>query len=124
MPAHASGTLADPSAAGRLQRLDEERVSVESAADDTVLHVPPPADQLPDRLARLCDLANGVSDEQFVHPVIRAIIVHLWLAIHATSPGSGPTTNRQAARLVQPPPTVWVNLVFHATVTLMRITWC
>ena len=42
-------TLDDSTAAGRLQRLDEERVVVQ-APDGTVAHVPPPAAELPDRL--------------------------------------------------------------------------
>ncbi len=28
--------------------------------DDQLLHVPPPAEELPERLKRLCDFANGV----------------------------------------------------------------
>jgi Fic family protein len=86
------GTLDDPSAAGRLQRPDEERVLVVDPADDSVLHVPPPAEQLPRRLERLCDFANGIPEEPFVHPVIRAIIVHLWLAYdHPFEDGNGRT---------------------------------
>lgn len=86
------GTLDDPSAAGRLQRPDEERVTVVDPADDTVLHVPPPAEQLPSRLARLCRFANGEPEEPFVHPVVRAIVVHLWLAYdHPFEDGNGRT---------------------------------
>ena len=60
--------------------------------DDTVLHIPPPADQLPARLSRLCDFANGTHDEPFVHPVIRAVVVHLWLAYdHPFEDGNGRT---------------------------------
>lgn len=86
------GTLDDPSAAGRLQRPDEERVTVVDPSDDTVLHVPPPAEQLPSRLERLCRFANGEPDEPFVHPVVRAIVVHLWLACdHPFEDGNGRT---------------------------------
>ncbi len=86
------GTLDDPQAAGRLQRPDEVRVSVVDPADDTVLHVPPPADQLPERMERMVEWANGKPDEPFVHPVLRAIVVHLWLAYdHPFEDGNGRT---------------------------------
>src|SRR3990172_1238 len=63
------GTLEDPTAAGRLQLPGEERVRVVDPADDTVLHVPPPAEQLPERLQALCDFASSGDGEPFVHPV-------------------------------------------------------
>lgn len=86
------GTLEDPGAAGRLQRPGESRVSVVDPADDTVLHVPPPAEQLPVRLARMVDWANGKPDVPFIHPVLRAIVVHLWLAYdHPFEDGNGRT---------------------------------
>src|SRR5580658_9702561 len=44
------GTLDNPDAAGRLQRPDEERIAVVDRIDGTVLHTPPPAEQLPGRL--------------------------------------------------------------------------
>jgi len=86
------GTLDERSAAGRLQRPGEERVRVVDLSDGTVLHHPPPAEQLPQRLARLCDFANGLPEEPFIHPVIRAIVVHLWLAYdHPFEDGNGRT---------------------------------
>jgi len=86
------GTLDDPSAAGRIQTPDEERVRVVDPADDTVLHEPPPAEELPARLDALCAFANALPGEPFVHPVIRAIVVHLWLAYdHPFEDGNGRT---------------------------------
>lgn len=86
-------TLDDPSAAGRLQAPDEERVAVLDSADGTVLHRPPPADQLPARLAALCEFASQPSDsEPFIHPVVRAILIHFWLAYdHPFEDGNGRT---------------------------------
>ncbi len=84
-------TLDDPSASGRLQTPTDQRVVVESG-DGTIVHVPPPADELPERLAAMCAFANGESDEGFVHPVIRAILLHLWLAYdHPFEDGNGRT---------------------------------
>lgn len=87
------GTLDDPRAAGRLQRPDEERVAVYDRDDGRRIHRPPPAEELPRRLRRLCDFANedGTS-ERFVHPVIRAILLHFALAYdHPFEDGNGRT---------------------------------
>ena len=84
------GTLDDPEAAGRLQRPDEERVRVEWS-DGTVTHVPPPAIELPARLDAMCVYANG-GGTGFTHPVVRAIMLHLWLAYdHPFEDGNGRT---------------------------------
>ena len=88
------GTLDDPDAAGRLQRTDEERVAVfDRNEPNRVLHRPPPAEQLPERLRALCDFANEPEDgERFVHPVVRAILLHFWLAYdHPFEDGNGRT---------------------------------
>lgn len=88
------GTLENPDAAGRLQRPDEERIAVIDSADGSVIHSPPPAEQLPARLQALCDFANQ-SDEagdRFIHPVVRAILLHFWLAYdHPFEDGNGRT---------------------------------
>lgn len=85
-----SETLDNPDAAGRLQRADEERVHVE-AADGTIAHTPPPAIELPERLEAMCRFANGEGTE-FIHPVVRAILLHLWLGYdHPFEDGNGRT---------------------------------
>lgn len=86
-------TLDDPTAAGRLQGTGEERVQVVDNASQQVLHTPPPANELPDRLAQMCEFANGISHtEGYVHPIIRAIILHFWLAYdHPFVDGNGRT---------------------------------
>lgn len=84
-------TLDDPAAAGRLQSPDEKRVQVISPQGE-VLHTPPPAEQLPERMEALCRFANGEEPEGFLYPVIRAIIVHFWLAYdHPFVDGNGRT---------------------------------
>ena len=86
------GTLDNPADAGRLQTPEEDRISVGSRDDDTILHWPPPASELPDRVARLCEFANGESGEGFIHPVVRAIVLHFWLAYdHPFVDGNGRT---------------------------------
>jgi Fic family protein len=87
------GTLDDPSAAGRLQTPDDDRVGVFDRSSQRLLHKPPPADQLPDRLQALCDFANADDDaDLFIHPVVRAILLHFWLAYdHPFEDGNGRT---------------------------------
>ncbi len=88
------GTLDDPSAAGRLQTPDEERVAVYDRDDDAApIHRLPPAEQLPWRLEQLCEFANEPDDgERFMHPAIRAILLHFWLAYdHPFVDGNGRT---------------------------------
>jgi Fic family protein len=85
-------TLRDPAAAGRLQRPEDERVEV-CDANDQVLYLPPPAEQLPDRLNQMVQFANRDADDgAFLHPVVRAIVLHFWLAFdHPFEDGNGRT---------------------------------
>jgi Fic family protein len=87
------GTLDNPDAAGRLQRPDEERVGVYERETGELIHRPPPAEQLDERLQRLCSFANeGESVDRFMHPVIRAILLHFWLGYdHPFEDGNGRT---------------------------------
>lgn len=83
--------LDDPSAAGRFRRSDE-RVRVVDVANGTELHQPPAADELPERLQILCDFANSKTPTRFVHPVVRSIVLHFWLAYdHPFVDGNGRT---------------------------------
>ena len=85
-------TLDDPEAAGRLQTLGEERVVVVDAQSNMVLHTPPPAPQLARRLKTMCQFANGEKKESFLHPVIRAIVLHFWVGYdHPFADGNGRT---------------------------------
>jgi len=60
-----AGTFEDDGDSGRLRRPDEN-VLVVDARDNEVMHVPPPAEQLPTRLERMCDFANAAdSDGEF-----------------------------------------------------------
>jgi Fic family protein len=81
-------TLDDPSAAGRLRKQDEDiRVWTQDAL---LLHSPPPASELADRMKTMCEFANGSIPDTFVHPIVRAIILHFWLAYdHPFCDGNG-----------------------------------
>jgi len=84
-------TLGSADQAGRLRRSDEDYV-VKNLERDEILHVPPPADQLPDRLKAMCAFANNEAMDEFLHPVLNAIILHFWLAYdHPFVDGNGRT---------------------------------
>jgi Fic family protein len=85
------GTLDNPDAAGRFQLLSEDRVVVGDEYGGTY-HVPPPAEELNERVQRICDFANEVTDRPYVPPVLRAIIVHFMLGYdHPFEDGNGRT---------------------------------
>lgn len=85
------GTLEDPAAAGRPQRVGDTRVRVFDP-EGQVVHVPPSADELDARLEAMCEFANDKCDSPFIHPVVRAILLHLWLAYdHPYEDGNGRT---------------------------------
>ncbi len=85
------GTLERPEQEGRLRR-PEELVRVEDESTGEVMHYPPPARQLEKRLKALCTFANESRTDGFLHPVLRAIILHFWLAYdHPFVDGNGRT---------------------------------
>jgi len=81
-------TLDDNSAAGRFRKVDE-RIVVADLYNE-IFHDPPPAKQLEERMAAMCDFANCKSPPGFIHPVVRSIILHFWLAYdHPFVDGNG-----------------------------------
>jgi Fic family protein len=85
------GTLDDADGAGRLRRAEEDIVLRDLDSDD-VVHRPPPAAELAGRLEDLCKWANDDAPEPFVHPIVRSIVLHFWLAYdHPFVDGNGRT---------------------------------
>jgi len=84
-------TLDDPADAGRLRLADD--VNVVDNRDGTLLHEPPSYKELPERLERLCAFANADEDASpFVHPVVRAILLHFMIGYdHPFADGNGRT---------------------------------
>lgn len=81
-------TLDDSDAAGRFRRADEQTVVADMYNE--VFHRSPSAEQLEDRMAAMCEFANGKTPKEFVHPVLRSIILHFWLAYdHPFVDGNG-----------------------------------
>ncbi|WP_201341355.1 hypothetical protein [Abyssogena phaseoliformis symbiont] len=74
----AIGTMND-SDVGKLRQNNE--INVVDNNIGNILHHPPNFEELPDRLEDLCNFANGNSPDYFVHPIIRANIVHLTILL-------------------------------------------
>jgi len=86
-----AGTLDDVSAAGRL-RFESEDINIVDTSDGEIIFTPPPASDLPRRLQDLFDFVNTDHDAPFIHPVVKAAILHFWLAYeHPFVDGNGRT---------------------------------
>jgi len=85
-------TLDNPDAAGRFQLPGEERVGVYDN-ENNLLHRPPPAETIEERVITLCAFANGeLETSSYIPPVIRAIIVHFIVGYeHPFEDGNGRT---------------------------------
>ena len=82
------GTLDVSDAEGRLRKDSEYRVVM--STQNEVLHRPPPAVGLPARMEALCEFANDRAT--YINPVVRAILLHFWLAYdHPFVDGNGRT---------------------------------
>lgn len=85
------GTLDNPESSGRFQLPSEDRVSV-FADTGVLLHTPPPAEMLPERVDRLCAFANAELDDSYIPPVLRAITIHFMIGYdHPFEDGNGRT---------------------------------
>lgn len=86
------GTLEDPQSAGRFRK-PGENVAIYDNRDNTLLHDPPHADTLNERMVSLCNFANGTdSSGEFLHPVVRSVLLHFMLGYdHPFVDGNGRT---------------------------------
>lgn len=83
------GTL-EPERSG-VWRTDTDMVSVVNSRQED-LFVPPLATQIPERIDTLCAFTNLQENTIFIHPVVRAIILHFMLSyIHPFVDGNGRT---------------------------------
>lgn len=84
-------TLDDPDKAGKYRDSSDD-IHVVDAAESSVLHTPPEADEIPERIKRICDFANNSLEHQFIHPVIKAITLHFMIGYdHPFIDGNGRT---------------------------------
>lgn len=84
-------TMEDASEEGRFRRAEDDVKVIDE--EGKVLYTPPDALKIKSMIKRLCDFANtDHEDENFIHPVVKAIMIHFWLAyIHPYVDGNGRT---------------------------------
>lgn len=83
-------TLGNQEDAGKY-RTETDDVHVVDGVGD-ILYTPPNAKELSERMERLCHFANNSESDMFIHPVIRAILLHFMLAFdHPFVDGNGRT---------------------------------
>ena len=86
-----AGTMKHPEDEGRFRDLADD-VRVEDEESGEVIHIPRPAGQIDASMRKLCHFANERGMNGFLHPVIRSIILHFWIAYdHPFLDGNGRT---------------------------------
>ncbi|MDJ0799986.1 MAG: Fic family protein [Calothrix sp. MO_167.B12] len=85
--------IENQAASGELRK--DNNIVVSDLYNENIF-VPPDWQTIPDRLAKLCDFANWDSNQNdygnFIHPIIKAIILHFMIAyIHPFGDGNGRT---------------------------------
>jgi Fic family protein len=72
---------------------DKDKVKVyDKSAEGNVLHAPPLSSELEARVNLMCKFANEDDEDNFIHPIIKGIILHFWLAYdHPFEDGNGRT---------------------------------
>lgn len=83
------GTLDDPKDAGRIRDTDD--IQVVDEADNEILHQPPAAADLKERLGRLIEFANRSNEGgMWIHPLVKAFALHFMLSYeHPFVDGNG-----------------------------------
>ncbi len=82
------GTMQNAADVGVFRRRDDVVVTWR----DEVVHQPPPSSQLPERMEAFCRFANNDAGESWLHPVVKAAMLHFWLAYdHPFADGNGRT---------------------------------
>ena len=81
----------DAKKVGKLREINDDVRVIDISTNET-LHTPPLASELTSRLQKLFDFANSDSHEFFIHPAVKAIILHFMLAYeHPFVDGNGRT---------------------------------
>lgn len=86
-----AGTMKQPEDEGRFRDLGDN-IRVEDQESGEVVHTPRPVGQLETSMRKLCDFANERTMNGYLHPVLRSIILHFWIAYdHPFVDGNGRT---------------------------------
>ena len=83
-------TMLSPDDAGRFRTNND--VVVENGITHETVHTPPSYDEIPQFINDLCLFFNQNDDKQFIHPIIRGIIIHFMISyMHPFADGNGRT---------------------------------
>lgn len=83
-------TMQRPDDAGRFRSNDD--VVVENGITHETVHTPPSYTEIPQFVDDLCKFFNERKSKQFIHPIIRGIIIHFMISyVHPFSDGNGRT---------------------------------
>lgn len=83
-------TLQNPEDAGHFRSNND--VVVENGITHETVHTPPSFEEIPAFIEDLCAFFNKDNPQQFVHPIIRGIIIHFMIAyVHPFADGNGRT---------------------------------
>ncbi len=86
-----NNTLDKPDEEGRF-RLEDEDIRVVNYTNSDVVHTPPPQKEIEELLRDLCSFFNNKDEERFIHPIIKASIIHFMIGwIHPFTDGNGRT---------------------------------
>lgn len=82
------GTLEDPSAEGKFRSPSDDIYVGDQ--EGQILHRPPHADTLKERMDAMCEFFNRSSEQPFIHPVLKSIMLHFWMGYdHPFVDGNG-----------------------------------
>ena len=85
-----AGTLENKDDEGSIRQTDD--IVVMDGITGDIAHTPPPHEEVAQLLEELCTFANNDSPDDFIHPIIKGIILHFMLAyIHPFVDGNGRT---------------------------------
>ena len=83
-------TLEDSSDEGRFR--EDDGVVVENGITHEIVHTPPKHEDITDFVEELCDFFNGNQSKGFIHPIVKAVIIHFMVAyVHPFVDGNGRT---------------------------------
>lgn len=83
-------TMQNPQEAGCFRSNND--VVVENGITHETVHIPPTYEEIPNFVEDLCRFFNEQDAPQFIHPIIRGIIIHFMVAyVHSFADGNGRT---------------------------------
>lgn len=83
-------TMQHPEDAGRIRNNND--VVVENGITHETVHVPPSYKEIPQFIEDLCSFFNEQNPRQFIHPIIRGIVIHFMISyVHPFVDGNGRT---------------------------------